>query len=408
MYQKYYEVVKSTFGADLVVYWPLWESAPGLALDYSGRHYNAAYYGSPALFAQFSPYNFPATSFTTGQGVNVYGAGLADDFPYSEGSIFGVIKPASKSVWSDGSGRLIYQFCSADMLNNIALSKDYLGNLHFTYTVAGSTKYINIQRMETSAWVWFCFQWSGTALNVYVNGALERSVPNSDLWDGGVVPLISLSKIGGGWIGSISEFGVVAGNISAADVLKISQPQPTVTITAIGDSITAGEFNWYVQMCRHYNNGQTRMHNYAIPGSSIMGTNGRPFSDQVADSLNDNADIFIIAIGTNDGVDPDTVAVVDALTAGIGAITASNPGARLYYLNVLPQWTDNTGAVSVDKTIIRAAIASTCAALGVTCWDTSTWITAADTLDGLHPNNVTGNQKIRDQVLKKLFDGRLF
>ena len=48
-------------------------------------------------------------------------------------------------------------------------------------------------------------------------------------------------------------------------------------------------------------------------------------------------------------------------------------------------------------------VAAACTAQGVTCWDTytSTWIDAADTIDGLHPNDAD-HAKILTQVLALL------
>jgi lysophospholipase L1-like esterase len=86
--------------------------------------------------------------------------------------------------------------------------------------------------------------------------------------------------------------------------------------------------------------------------------------------------------------------------SNIATLKSSNPNAVIYYLNVLPSWTDNTGAVAVDKSNIRATISAACAAQGITCWDPYTvpWITAADTVDGTHMV-AAGARKIADQVL---------
>ena len=85
--------------------------------------------------------------------------------------------------------------------------------------------------------------------------------------------------------------------------------------------------------------------------------------------------------------------------SGIAALKLSNPNATIYWMNVLPRWTDSTGVTEVAKGNIRTAIAAACTAQGVTCWDTYTvpWIEASDTSDGLHPT-AAGNALINTQV----------
>lgn len=124
---------------------------------------------------------------------------------------------------------------------------------------------------------------------------------------------------------------------------------------------------------------------------------------QAAAAAGDNATKIIIALGTNDNNAGDMEALQAKVESNIIALKASNPNATIYYMNVLPRWTDNTGATPVDKSNIRTAIAAACTAQGVTCWDTlsTPWITAAQTSDGLHPI-AAGSQAIATQILARL------
>ncbi len=111
----------------------------------------------------------------------------------------------------------------------------------------------------------------------------------------------------------------------------------------------------------------------------------------------DNADIIIMALGTNDNNAGNMATLQSAVEAGIDTVRGTNPNATVYYMNVLPR---TTGA----KNNIRAAIAAACTAKSVTCWDTVTdpWINdVTDTIDGLHPNTA-GYDKIVSRLLTRI------
>ena len=120
---------------------------------------------------------------------------------------------------------------------------------------------------------------------------------------------------------------------------------------------------------------------------------------QTGESASDDASIIIIHMGTNDDNAGDMTALQAMVETNLASLKVTNPDATIYYMNVLPRWTDTGGGTEQDKSNIRAAIAAACAAQSITCWDTRTdpWITAADTTDGLHPN-AAGNVKIADRV----------
>jgi lysophospholipase L1-like esterase len=108
-------------------------------------------------------------------------------------------------------------------------------------------------------------------------------------------------------------------------------------------------------------------------------------------------------MGTNDDNAGNIATLQATVETAIDNLRASNPRATIYYMNVLPRWTDVGGGTVVDKSSIRTAIAAACTAKAVTCWDTFTdpWITAAQTSDGLHPT-AAGHAAIAAQVLARL------
>jgi len=168
-----------------------------------------------------------------------------------------------------------------------------------------------------------------------------------------------------------------------------------MVMTNIGDSITSDpSYVGKVRNAKHY-----WSNNWAVGTSTIISD----FSTQVANAVNDNADIIIIALGTNDDNFGNMVALQSAFESGISTLKTTNPNAKIYVMNVLPRWTDTGGGTPVDKSNIRNAISTACASQNVICWDTFSdpWIDASDTVDGLHPDDA-GHQKISDRIVALL------
>jgi lysophospholipase L1-like esterase len=222
----------------------------------------------------------------------------------------------------------------------------------------------------------------GSLHRLYLDGVFQTEV-TSALHTGTKFGIYTgLAGVGGGYADSITVF-----------------PAPTwQRLLVIGDSIsvcTAGKWPW--DFCHAlYATGHTFYTGRAASGAKII----TEMDGQVAAAVSDNPDLIIIAMGTNDTSPTGIQAKVEA---NIDTLKSDHPGIPIYCINVLPRWTDNTGATPVDKAANRAAIAAACATKSVPCWDTFTdpWITAADTLDGLHPND-TGNTKINARLMALL------
>lgn len=178
---------------------------------------------------------------------------------------------------------------------------------------------------------------------------------------------------------------------------------PTIRFSFLGDSITVG-----VAATDNMGYADMVVANYPVAAIGVNhGVGGAialtGMDSQVAAASADNANIIIMAFGTNDDNGGNMAALQAEIEENIVEIAGTNPLALIYYLNVLPKWTDNTGVTEIDKSNIRTAVAAACAAQSITCWDTYTvpWIDAADTTDGTHPTD-GGHGKVKDKIISLL------
>lgn len=170
-----------------------------------------------------------------------------------------------------------------------------------------------------------------------------------------------------------------------------------ITISIIGDSISDEHSQpWTSIFFAAYKNGSAIMINHAKGGATILTDNDRDadMDAQITSAANDNADIAIIELGTNDGNTTDLLREV--YENNLKKLKASNPNVEIFCMGILPR--GNTVGVAEKDTLIETA----CKNAGGTYWDTSGWFDPEkDTSDKLHPNE-TGKQKIADQVLARL------
>lgn len=124
---------------------------------------------------------------------------------------------------------------------------------------------------------------------------------------------------------------------------------------------------------------------------------------QVVAAVDDDNEIIILGLGTNDDNAGDMGALQAEVEENIIEIKTSNPRATVYYMNVLPRWTDVGGGTEIDKSNIRTAIEAASAAQGIVCWDTYSdpWIVPSDTSDGTHPDEA-GSLKVWNKVNARL------
>jgi lysophospholipase L1-like esterase len=194
-------------------------------------------------------------------------------------------------------------------------------------------------------------------------------------------------------------------SLSATEVRRVVEYAPAggiKHIAVLGDSISASmtaTTGWLYYVANEYNSSKVGVYKHALSGHSIMAN----MDTQTAEAASDNADSIIVALGTNDNDAGDMGALQAEYAENLAELRASNPGATVYAMNVLPRWTDVGGGTPVAKDNIRVAIAAACTAQGVTCWDTYTdpWLVAGDTSDGTHPT-AAGAAAIAARVLALL------
>jgi hypothetical protein len=396
----YTQKVKNLFGASLIGYWPLWETSGAVAEDVSGNGHHGQYAGV-TLGGETNPLTgkpAPVWDGDNGRYIYLNESGVTPSL--SEGAVVLLVKPAADVMAETAVRQLFYlaHSGSGDALQLGKLSTAqtwFLGRFIGSYNPFSSYGYFN-----SAAWHLVIATWSvaQSVARVYINGNLaavgEVSISSAN------TPNMILVGAGGAaaesWKGSISDVAQINRFITPTEALNVFQASHsgyTQTVGIIGDSIPIATTGWPTYAFGNYASGRTKILNHAVASQGILDN----MDAQVAAAASDNADLLILALGTNDDNAGNMAALQAKVESSIDALRASNPRATLYYLNVLPRF---DGA---DKANIRTAIAAACAAKSVTCWDpvTTPWIVQADTSDNLHPT-AAGAQKIATQVLARL------
>lgn len=179
-----------------------------------------------------------------------------------------------------------------------------------------------------------------------------------------------------------------AGNACYFNDITVRASTGWKRFATLGDSITAAGGGWQDLTRNQYNGSKMHQMNHAVGSQSIM----THMDAQTVAAASDDADIIIIALGTNDG---DNAGITAEYQENLTEIMGTNPRARVYGMGILPR---TGGARDANNPRIAAA----CAAAGATYWNTDGWIDpATDTSDGVHPTPA-GHQKIATQVMALL------
>lgn len=388
-FRSYYQRILDIFGSSIIAYWPLNDTSGAVALDKSGNFYNGAYDGSPSLANVAAPGKINVLTFDgSNDKVNVYSAGLASAFNGAEGSILCWIK-LSAAEWAELTQRNVYYF-QADASNRVNFYKSASANqMAVQYRAGGTVKSLTINNLSVQDWFCMVTTWSKSNDRVffYLNGTqINTSLTGLGVWAGALaatttnIGSITTAQL---WKGSIAHVTMLNREATPAEVKYYSNISAKKIITVLGDSISAmGDVSWPFKLPFEYSYGETSMFVRGVSGAGIISG----MDAQVVSAVSDSATHIIIELGTNDNNAGDMVALQAEAEENIAELKVSNPNARIFWMNVLPRWTNSGGGTVVDKSNIRTAIAAACSAQNITCWDTFTtpWITAAQTTDGLH------------------------
>lgn len=405
----YENKIRNMFSGSLLAYWPLWEAGGLVARDISGNGRNGAYSATGVTYGNSGIGDGKTSVLLDGSAglVNVFSASLASAFSATEGtlSLF-----ATKTAWDNATTKSFLAF-SADASNRIYLRKGATENQISFAFIANATTYGVSKLITNLNFNNYGITWSKTnnRIRFFVNGCLYHEFAYAETWAGALTTAALGSAAATPSLpfdGKQAHGFIASREASLAEMFNVATVNiPPIKITTLGDSITnatsAGN-NWIDLVSSGY--GYAGDLNYAYPGSTIIHGGTYPdMADQVLSAASDNANIIIIALGTNDDNAGNMTTLQAEVEAGIIALKASNPNATIYYMNLLPRWTNTGGLTEIDKGNIRTAIAAACTAQSITCWDTYTtpWITAGDTSDGTHPI-LAGHQKICVEVLARL------
>jgi hypothetical protein len=406
---EYWQKILRLYGSSLIAYYPLWENAGTVAYDKSSYKNNGVYQIGSVLNGGISPNMKQSLSIPGVGGVNLYSAGLASLFNGQGGAIALDFRISSIDILTNGATKCLF-YLRADAQNYISLTIPPTANVITPIYLAGNTYKSANCYFQNTGYVRALLSYSKANDNatLFLNGAPVWTTSGVGTWVGALSS--SYAKIGQIEVNSAFFSGLVSDVIilnrpvttaeARADAnLSLSRP---ITISYIGDSIADASPGFAYMVSWQYNNGRANRISHAVPGAGVTATASN-FATQVTAAALDDADIIIIELGTNDDNAGNMTTLQATVETGINNLQINNPRAKIYYLNVLPKWTDSGGGTLVNKGNIRTAIATACASKGITCWDTYTtpWITAADTADGTHPT-AAGHAKIATQVLALL------
>ena len=402
----YYQKIKRMFGSGITEYWPLDEVSGTVARGVINGM-NGVYSGDVTLAAADSPVEGKAPYFggTNGK-VNIYSAALVAAFNGAEGGFFFWSNILTAAITDS-----ILHYCfalksSAGNQITITKSNNAAGTIWAGYSAGGVSESPSIASVS-DGWVLMGLTWSKTndRVRLWLNGyqPYAESVGLGVWADPLAAATSTIGTYGANyWKGNISNAFLLNREATQEEIQLLTfsyASKKLLRLSILGDSISDQVTDWPYPTARQHNDGEVTIFNHAVAGNSIIAS----LATQVAAAANDNADIIIIHIGTNDDDAGDMGALQAVYEAGIIALKASNSRTTIYAMNVLKRWTNPGGLAEVDKGNIRTAVDAACTAQGITCWDTytATWIDAADTTDGVHPD-VAGIVKVSDEVIALL------
>ena len=184
--------VLGTATANLIGYWPLWETAGAVADNLEGTAARDGAYTTVTLNSSTGPDGRPVGLWDgTNDYCHVYSDSFRDAFNGSEGTIALWAKVSGAGVWTDSTERKLFMF-RVDANNSIYARRNTAdGRIDYYYVSGGTTQTRVKTAISATGWMHFGLTWSkaGDAVKAYYNGVQEgATLTGLGIWAGVVVP----------------------------------------------------------------------------------------------------------------------------------------------------------------------------------------------------------------------------
>lgn len=397
----YYNRVLAMYPVNLVAYWPLSESSGSIAVDASGNSRNGAYsnvaLGDTGIGDGRTCPEFVDVSNSQ---CNVYSVSLRDAWPASAGTFMVWVK-APNSIWDDTVAHNCVNL-RTNGNSGIAIGKpsaiDQLGLNWFGGGVyAGSTWYAY---ESADDWIHVAVTWDAAAneAKTYFNGVLAATNSGLGTWSG--VLQSGWATIGGPeWAGNLAHAAIWSKALTVDEIYNLAHPTTRrERVVVLGDSIALYWPSWFKGA---YQGGWAAVWNRAVGGQSIV----LHMAAQVASAANDNADLVIVALGTNENGTLEQNKSVYA--AQLQQLLIDHPNARIYCQQVMRKDNGTSKYNSTSSQAIRQCVAEA-ATERIWTTDCDLWIdgitdgtdpyTNGDLIDSVHLNPVGATKVVAQYV----------
>jgi len=181
----YSKKVLSIAPANLIAYWPLWETSGATADNLEGTAARDGAYTGVTLNSSTGPDGKPVPLFDgTNDYVDIYSASLNTAFSGAEGTVFLWGKVSGVGVWTDGSNRELISLY-VDGNNYIFIRKNSGNNtLTYYYNADGALEVTAKAAISETGWMALGLTWSMSSggdgqVKAYYNGAQESATDTS-------------------------------------------------------------------------------------------------------------------------------------------------------------------------------------------------------------------------------------